>query len=800
VRALSGSRNRAIVAATFVALGGLAIGAAVVGLSPSQRSVSSPRQNPPSEALVGMEGVAPEDFVALAEDLPDELVEALDRDLGITGEQYLSEAAASEDAIEIVAALEEAGVIVLGSRMNGTKLTVNVDSAQDAAIVETAGGVAEIGKPIVEDFSQTIFESYTDVHGGVGVYLPPGYRCTLGFTGYSLSGGAQALTAGHCGTDTSSGATLKLLEQSGPTSVGGSPTFGATLGTLIGGSVHFGGGYDTSRIAVSDENAIQPAIALWGGGTGAPLSSTLSITGQGAGIKGATLCKSGSTTGWSCGTVVAVDESVSVGGSTVNSVVATTCADQGDSGGSAVIGQRAVGLLSGGTTGISCSNEDFRSVFFPIVAGDERASVTTAYGTDWELAVKVSQPAVTGAGAGDGITRGTLANASAASSVRIFVDESPTMFGSTSASSGEWTIPLTGLEGGDHTFTVQGVWGTHSTSALIAGIVTVGEGPAAITAAWNASGGASGPLGYATAVTLATAAAGLDGFEREFQGGVIVWTNATGAHILTGGIRSYYDSLGGPDSSLGWPVADQRCTAGVCAQEFQNGLIWRSSSGVASTIQGEIFDYYRDKGGNTGTLGQPIAVASSFATSNGDGLVQVFQGGYVYSSAVGVFTVKSGTLTAKTWAGAGWIRGSLGWPAAEEVCSSGVCSQEFQGGTVQGSTIVPNVSDPVIAAYWSGLGGAGGVLGNPTISASSFATSNGDGLVQVFQGGYVYSSAVGVFTVKSGTLTGKTWAGAGWIRGSLGWPAAEEVCSSGVCSQEFQGGTVQGSTIVPNAD
>jgi hypothetical protein len=150
-----------------------------------------------------------------------------------------------------------------------------------------------------------------------------------------------------------------------------------------------------------------------------------------------------------------------------------------------------------------------------------------------------------------------------------------------------------------------------------------------------------------------------------------------------------------------------------------------------------------------------------------------------------------GTPLANTWASSGWIRGSLGWPVAEKVCTSGVCSQQFQGGTIRGSTIVPGVSDPAIAAYWSGLGGGDGVLGDPTGAVSSFTTpSNGSGKVQIFAGGYVYSSAAGEFTVVPGTPLANTWASSGWIRGSLGWPVAEKVCTSGVCSQQFQGGTL----------
>jgi uncharacterized protein with LGFP repeats len=87
-------------------------------------------------------------------------------------------------------------------------------------------------------------------------------------------------------------------------------------------------------------------------------------------------------------------------------------------------------------------------------------------------------------------------------------------------------------------------------------------------------------------------------------------------------------------------------------------------------------------------LGYPVDSGKSFATVNGDGVVQIFRGGYLYSSAAGVVKVESKTPIEAAWIAQGWIRGSLGWPVAEKVCGlpGGGCSQQFQHGTVTGAS------------------------------------------------------------------------------------------------------------------
>ena len=65
---------------------------------------------------------------------------------------------------------------------------------------------------------------------------------------------------------------------------------------------------------------------------------------------GASVCRSGSTTGWHCGTIQARDASVTYSQGTVSGLIRTNvCAEPGDSGGSFIAGTQAQGVTSGGS-------------------------------------------------------------------------------------------------------------------------------------------------------------------------------------------------------------------------------------------------------------------------------------------------------------------------------------------------------------------------------------------------------------------------------------------------------------------
>ena len=371
------------------------------------------------------------------------------------------------------------------------------------------------------------------------------------------------------------------------------------------------------------------------------------------------------------------------------------------------------------------------------------------------------------------------------------------------------------------------------------GSTNAASGDTEIAAAYAETGSASGPLGAAVAATSCGTASSC---WQEFAHGVIYWTRAGGAVVVSGvegdrylelggvaGVlgaprsavspysndtngdgeaqifangniytsvdgsfavwgefKNVYTGLGWIRGNLGWPTSELQCTGERCSQSFQGGSIHQvdKSSGVFAISDPSIVSYVEV---SSAGLGFPTLETHSFDTVNGNGLVQPFSKGYVYSSSAGVFTVPSSWYRA--YADAGWIRGSLGWPAGEQVCESGSCSQKFQNGSLyQASptsaiTVVHGIAEPTIAEYYETRSTA---LGQATLATHFFDTVNGSGAVQPFSKGYVYSSSAGVFTVPSSSY--RAYADAGWIRGSLGWPAGEAVCEAGTCTQQFQHG------------
>ena len=89
------------------------------------------------------------------------------------------------------------------------------------------------------------------------------------------------------------------------------------------------------------------------------------ITSVGRVPVGATVCKTGSTTGTTCGTVLSYDATVQYPEGTVFGLTETdVCTQAGDSGGSLFADTEAEGTVSGGTVG-SCDNPGFQSFFQP---------------------------------------------------------------------------------------------------------------------------------------------------------------------------------------------------------------------------------------------------------------------------------------------------------------------------------------------------------------------------------------------------------------------------------------------------
>ncbi|ATO14388.1 serine protease [Micromonospora sp. WMMA2032] len=158
-----------------------------------------------------------------------------------------------------------------------------------------------------------------DVRGGDAFFINNAGRCSVGF---SVVGGF--VTAGHCGRP-------------------GDRTTGSNRvaqGTFSASSFP---GDDWAVVEVNGDWTPQGVVNDFNGGT-------VAVNGSTEAPVGASICRSGSTTGTRCGVVQAKNATVNYPEGTVTGLTRTNvCAEPGDSGGAWLSGDQAQGVTSGGS-------------------------------------------------------------------------------------------------------------------------------------------------------------------------------------------------------------------------------------------------------------------------------------------------------------------------------------------------------------------------------------------------------------------------------------------------------------------
>jgi uncharacterized protein with LGFP repeats len=98
-----------------------------------------------------------------------------------------------------------------------------------------------------------------------------------------------------------------------------------------------------------------------------------------------------------------------------------------------------------------------------------------------------------------------------------------------------------------------------------------------ILAKYDAYGGAP-RLGFP--VTDEVGVAG--GARSTFTGGSVFWSGGTGSHVVIGAILARYDSIGGPNSYIGFPTSDEFGVSGGAQTNFSYGhyIVWQPSTGA----------------------------------------------------------------------------------------------------------------------------------------------------------------------------------------------------------------------------
>ncbi|NUO97940.1 MAG: S1 family peptidase [Nonomuraea sp.] len=348
----------------------------VPALAFAARGATAQQDSPYAIAQANAEAVA---------DPPQGLVDALTRDLGITGQQaetrLVNEAAAANLEPTLRAQL---GTSYAGSWVTGptsTPVTATTDASQVAAIAKAGVQARVVGRSLssldqakatldaaaskapntapvwyvdVVDNTVVVLSSspakaaawvkasgadtsavrvvrsnekpqlFYDVRGGDAYYIGAGTRCSVGFSVTRAGTQGGFVSAGHCGTAGSSTSGSNRVAQ----------------GTFRGSSFP---GNDYSYIEVNSQWT--PTGVVYGYSAG-----ILPVRGSTVAQVGSAICRAGSTTGYHCGSVQQLNTSVTYQEGTVSGVTRTNvCAEPGDSGGSFISGDQAQGVTSGGS-------------------------------------------------------------------------------------------------------------------------------------------------------------------------------------------------------------------------------------------------------------------------------------------------------------------------------------------------------------------------------------------------------------------------------------------------------------------
>ncbi|MET8177649.1 S1 family peptidase [Streptomyces sp. NPDC005336] len=181
---------------------------------------------------------------------------------------------------------------------------------------------------IVEQATAQVPTTFAAGTVGGDPYYTGNVRCSIGF---SVQGGF--VTAGHCGQ---AGASVSGWD-------------GSYIGAFQGSSFP---GNDYAYVSVGSGWWTVPVVLGWG-----TVPDAL-VRGSAEAPIGASICRSGSTSHWHCGTVLAKNETVNYSQGAVYQMTKTNvCAEPGDSGGSFISGDQAQGVTSGGWGNCSSGGE-----------------------------------------------------------------------------------------------------------------------------------------------------------------------------------------------------------------------------------------------------------------------------------------------------------------------------------------------------------------------------------------------------------------------------------------------------------
>ncbi len=226
-------------------------------------------------------------------------------------------------------------------RRNSVVVELAPGARKDARVDAFVAAAQQAGPVVVEEQTadRTPRTLSAGVVGGDPYYINGNARCSIGF---AVQGGF--VSAGHCGG-------------TGSSVVGWD---GSAMGQFAGSTFP---GNDYSFIRIANGWWTVPVVLGWG-----TVSDAL-VRGSWQAPVGSSVCRSGSTTHWHCGTVQGFNETVNYSQGSVYGLTRTdVCAEPGDSGGSFITGDQAQGVTSGGWGNCSSGGQTWFQPVNPILS------------------------------------------------------------------------------------------------------------------------------------------------------------------------------------------------------------------------------------------------------------------------------------------------------------------------------------------------------------------------------------------------------------------------------------------------
>ncbi len=346
-------------------------------------------------------------------------------------------------------------------------------------------------------------------------------------------------------------------------------------------------------------------------------------------------------------------------------------------------------------------------------------------------------------------------------------------------------------------------------AAPVAAATPESDATDAINQAYDASGGATGPMGPSDGGLYPVGG----GFGQNYAGGKIFFTPDTGAHVMGGAILQKYESLGGPaDGDLGFPTIDEG--PGRVSPDSRNTtfsaadkpvIFWTPDTG-AHVVRGAINAAWDKLGGSAGAVGVP----TEDEVFKGDVVSQKFTGGELsWNRASKEFTTVPPELadqlaglsisedaTSAIDAARRAAGGALGPLGAKQGSQYAIgkdgAGQDFAGGKIFYSpdTGANVVSGQVLKKYES-VGGPQSDLGFPSSSETDGGLKTGS-RVSTFSAKdkpvIFWTPDYGAFIVRG--AMNAAWEKLGGAAGPLGPPVADQSENGNVVTQRFTGGEV----------